>query len=185
MKKKLLMLILGGTLVLGLVTGCTESKTNEPKEKEKETQETSKGKCEVEECINLIEPKMTVEEVNEIIGFEGEKKDDTNTYIWQLTTKTKIEIEYKDNLGTISATMNKEKMENANLKMSICYEIVNNIKTTTYTYEEMVEKLEGIEGHLTTKAPTFKMYAWVKDGQTFRATFSDSIKGKSSIVSIR
>ncbi|MDE5539399.1 MAG: hypothetical protein K2J20_02810 [Bacilli bacterium] len=48
-----------------------------------------------------------------------------------------------------------------------------------------MEKLEGIEGYLETKAATFKMYKWVKDGQTFRVTFSDSLNGKSEIVSIR
>ena len=183
MKKKLLTILLGGILVLGLVTGCSEGKTDAPANKE--TEEKSKGKCEVEECINQIEPKMTVEEVNEIIGFEGEKKDDSDTYIWQLTTKTKIEVEYKNKVGSIRATYDKDKINNDKLKMSICYEIVGDIKKKTYTYEEMVEKLEGIEGHLETKASTFKMYKWVKDGQTFRATFSDSLNGKSEIVSIR
>ncbi|MDE6285362.1 MAG: hypothetical protein K2M17_06405, partial [Bacilli bacterium] len=62
---------------------------------------------------------------------------------------------------------------------------VGDIKKKTYTYEEMVEKFEGVEGYLATKSPTSKRYIWVKDGQTFAATFSDSLKGKCSIVSLR
>ncbi len=184
MKKRLLTIFLGGILVLGITTGCT--KQNENDIVKDEVQEKSKGNCEAEECINLIEPKMNVEEVNEIIGFEGEKKDEIETYTWQLTDKTKIVIEYKDGLGNITATMDKEKLNNDDFKISICYDIQNDLKNgTTYTYEEMVEKFGGIEGHLESKSSTSKMYMWVKDGQTFRATFSDSLKGKCSIVSLR
>lgn len=181
--KKLLNILLISVLILGVSTGCESKKEEIPKNKEVE--EKVLGKCEVEECMKLIEPEMKLEEVNEIIGFEGEKKEGSETYTWQLSTKTKIEVEYKDNLGTIKATMDKENIANDNLKLSTFYDISNNIKKETYTYEEMVEKFEGIEGHLETKAPTFKMYKWVKDNTTFRATFSDSIKGKCSIVSIR
>ncbi len=170
-----------GIIILGVMVGCG----NKPTELQEKKEEEVKGNCTVEECINQIEPKMKVEEVNQIIGFEGEKKADSDSYIWQLTTKTKIEVEYKDNLGSIKATYDKDKINSNELKMSIGYEIVNDIKKKTYTYEEMVEKFEGVEGHLESKSSTSKMYIWVKDGQTFRATFSDSLKGKCSIVSIR
>lgn len=183
MKKKLLTILLGCALILGMATGCSEQEEKNPIEKD--VQEKSKGKCEAEECIKLIEPNMSVEEVNETIGFGGQRKEDEDIYIWQLTEKSKIEIEYKDGLGTITATIDKNKINNDKLKFSLCYNIINSIKTTTYTYEEMVEKLEGIEGYLATKAPTFKRYIWVKDNQTFSATFSDNIDGKCSIASIR
>lgn len=184
MKKKLLTILVGGILILGMATGCTEQKENE--KLKNEVEEKSKGNCEAEECIKLIEPEMKVEEINEIIGFDGEKKDETDAYVWQLTEKSKIEVEYKDDLGTITATMDKDKIKSENLKLSTCYDIQNSIKNgTTFTYEEMVEKFEGIEGYLATKAPTFKRYIWVKDNQTFGATFSDSLDGKCSIVSLR
>lgn len=184
MKKKLLAFMLSCTFFLGIAAGCTEQKENDSNENDVQT---TKGNCEAEECIKLIEPTMKVEEINTIIGFEGEKKEGSGTYIWQLTDKTKIEVEYKDSLGTITATMDKEKIKNDQLKVSICYAIQNDIKSgTTYTYEEMVEKFEGVEGYLATKAPTFKRFIWVsKDGQTFGATFSDSLNGKCSIVSLR
>ncbi|MCM1052948.1 MAG: hypothetical protein NC483_03125 [Ruminococcus sp.] len=184
MKKKLLTLFLGTSLILGLATGCTNEKKDEPP-KEDKVEEQVQGNCTVEECINLIKPEMKLEEVNEIIGFDGEKKDDKETYIWKLTDKTKIEVEYKDDLGTISATYDKDKISDSNFKLSIAYEIQGLLrKGTSFTYEEMVEKLEGIEGHLATNAPTFKRYIWVKDKQTFSASFSDSKDGKCSITSI-
>ena len=183
MKRKLFTILLGGVFILSMAVGCTSQKEEPPVNDN--VQEESKGKCEAEECIKLIEPTMSVEEVNEIIGLDGVKKDGQEVYVWQLTEKSKIEVEYNDGLGTITATMDKSKIKNDQLKLSICYNIVNNIKTTTYTYEEMVEKLEGVEGYLATKAPTFKRYIWVKDNQTFSASFSDNLDGKCSIVSIR
>lgn len=183
MKKKLLTILLGGILILGMATGCTEQNVNDGANQEIE--EKSKGNCEVEECINKIETKMKLEEINEIIGFEGEQKEGTETYIWQLTKKTKIEVEFKDGLGSIKATYDKEKIADDKIKLSIFYEISGHIKEKTYTYEEMVEKFEGIEGHLESKSATSKMYKWVKDDLTFRATFSDSANGKCTIVSVR
>lgn len=182
--KRLLTILLCSTFILGVATGC--GKEEEKDTKEPEVQEKSKGKCEVAECMKELNPEMKVEEINEIIGFEGEKAEGTEKYIWQLTEKTKIEAEYTNGKGSIKATYNKDDLKNENVKISLCYDILNHIKEQTYTYEEMVEKLEGVEGNLESYSPTSKMYSWVnKDGQTFRATFSDSLKGKASIVTIR
>lgn len=150
-------------------------------------QEVPKGKCEIDECMKLLEPKMTVAEANEVIGFDGEKDATAETYTWQLTSKSKISIEYKDDLGTIKASYDKDEIKDSAFKISKGYELQDLLKEgTSYTYKETVEQFDGVEGHLETKAPTFEMYAWVNgDGMVFRATFSDSIDGKTSIISIR
>lgn len=185
MKKKLLTILLGSALILGMATGCTTEKSTNG-DADKQVEEQAKGNCKVEECINQIEPKMKLEEVNELIGFEGEKKEDSDTYVWQLTKKTKIEVEYKDGLGSIKATYDKDEISNDDLKLATFHEILGDMnKNKAYTYEEIVEKLGGIEGHLESKLTSgSKMYKWVKDGQTFRVTF-DGKTGKSSISSLR
>ncbi len=177
-------ILLVGIVVVGMSMSGKDKNENDPAEQE---QEQVKGNYDVEECMKRIEPTMQLEEVNEIIGFEGEKKEGKDAYVWQLTDKTKIEVEYKDGLGTITATMDKDKIKDDKLKISICYGIQNSLRSgTSFTYEEMVQELEGIEGHLATKAPTFKRYIWVnKDKQTFEASFSDSANGKCSITSIQ
>lgn len=181
--KKLLTILLCTTFII-FTTGCEEKKeanTNTP-----EIKDEVKGKCEIRECMKLLNPNMKVEEINEIIGFAGEKDESIEKYTWKLTEKTKIEVEYNDDKGSIKATYKKDDLKNENVKMSICYDILNNIKEKTYTYEEMVEKLGGIEGNLESYTKGSKMYSWVdKDGITFRATFSNSLKGKCSIVTIR
>lgn len=181
MIRKLLIVLFASLFTLTIATGCEDSKKEG--QQEPVVEEQSKGKCEVEECMSLISTNMTVEEVNEIIGFEGEQKEN-DIYIWKLTDNTSIEIEYKDNSASIKGIYDKSKMVD-NISLSVCYNIINNIKEKTYTYEEMVESFEGVEGHLYLNAPTYKMYMWIKDGKTFLATFSDSNDGKTSIVSLR
>lgn len=181
--KKILTILLCGIIILGATTGCTEQASDN--KKDTEVKEKSKGKCEVKDCMNLLNTDMKLEEINEVIGLEGEKDETTGKYKWQLTSKTKIEAEFKDENVNFKATYNKDDLKNDKLKLSTCYEISNNIQKKNYTYEEMVEKLEGIEGNLESYSPTSKMYSWVdKDGNTFRATFSKTNKWKASIVSV-
>ena len=182
--KKFLTILLCGAFILGATTGCTEQASDN--NKDTEVQEKSKGKCEVKECISLLNPDMKLEEVNEVIGFEGEKDESSEKYKWQLTSKTKIEVEFKDKTASIKASYNKEDLKNDKVKLSTCYEITGDVKKQkAFTYEEIVEKLDGVEGNLESYSATSKMYSWVdKDGNTFRATFSKSNKWKTSIVSV-
>ena len=176
--------LLGVLGVVALNEGNSEQKVDDTA---KEEEEAPKGKCEIDECMALLTPEMTVAEANEVIGFEGEKDETEEKYTWQLTSKSKIAIEYKEKLGTITASYNKDEIKDIAVKMSVGYELQNLLRDgTSYTYKETVEKFGGVEGHLATKAPTFERYIWVNnDGITFGATFSDSIDGKTSIISIR
>ena len=59
-------------------------------------------------------------------------------------------------------------------------------KGESFTYEEVVKKVGGVEGTLAGKTSTSKRYIWVnKYDQTFSATFSDTNDGKTSIISLR
>ncbi len=146
-----------------------------------------RANCDVEECMELLEPKMTLTEANEVMGFEGEKADTEEKYTWQLSDKKKITIEYKDGSGTVKGTYDKDKIKDSTFKIAKGYELQNLLREgTSYTYDETVEQFGGVAGHLEVKSPTSKMYIWVNDdGLVFRATFSDSINGKTSIISIR
>jgi hypothetical protein len=62
-------------MVLFLVTGCDLLKKNEVETKTKEEpkiEEKSKGKCKILDCIKKIPTDASYEDVNKIIGFEGE-----------------------------------------------------------------------------------------------------------------
>ena len=50
---------------LFFLTGCTEEKLDE------KTQEEVKGNCSIVECMKQIKVTNTLEEINDIIGFES------------------------------------------------------------------------------------------------------------------
>lgn len=169
-----------------LVTGCTDTTKKElPKKEEEKIQ----GKCTVEECIKLIEPSNSIEEINEIIGFEAEKSEYSETYKWKLSEKTWIDAtpSTADNSYSLSANFDKEKIKNEQADFSNFTAIKASLeKGQSFTYEEMNEKVGGVKGILAGKTSTSKRYIWVnKHEQTFSATFSDTMDGKASIISLR
>lgn len=191
-KKKTIALVVAGValVLLGIVgvIALGEGGSSDSGERADDVaEEEPKGKCLIDECMALLEPKMTVAEANEVMGFEGEKSADEDKYTWQLTSKSKIVIEYKEKLGTITANYNKDEIADGEFKIAKGYELQNLLREgTSYTYKETVEQFGGVEGHLATKSPTSRRYIWVnREGVTFGATFSESIDWKTSIISIR
>lgn len=154
--------------VLLLLTGCNSTKNTIKKEK-------SKGKCKITECINLIGIKDNLEKVNEIVGFEGTKKD--NTYIWKLTSTDKIEIVFGDT-NTI--------------KIKVLDESIMNKKTSFKKYDELEKKLKDGEkitiddlnkefkskGVLIEKTSTKEIYKWVDKEESYLEATINATNGK-------
>ncbi len=184
--RKIFVYLIMGVVTLGLVTGCTDTTKTETSKKE---EEKVQGKCKVEECIKLIEPSNTIEEINEIIGFEAEKSEYSETYKWKLSDKTWIDAtpSTSDESYSLSANYDKSTIKNDKADFSKFNDLKSSLgKGESFTYEEMNEKVGGIEGILAGKTSTSKRYIWVnKNEQTFSATFSDTMDGKASIISLR
>lgn len=182
MKKRNNYLLLG-VLLLSLATGCGETKKEENVEEIPKVQ----GKCEVRECITLLNTKNTTEEINEIIGFEGEKSEYSNKYTWKLSDKESITLDMSSTSPILQATIDKEKVKNENNDFSIFNELKGDLNQgKSITYKEMVKKLGGIEGTLAGRTSTSDRYIWVdKHDRTFSATFNNTKDGKCSIVSLR
>ena len=103
--RKIMKNCLLGLLVL-MLAGCKEEQQLEEKKEE------IRGNCVVTECIKKIETTNSVEEINEIIGFEGEKSAYSDTHQWKLSDKTWIT---RDNTGTdpiLQANIDKETIKN-------------------------------------------------------------------------
>ena len=148
--KKVVRIILCLSLIL-LITGC-----NSKKEVKKEK---PKGKCKIEECIKLIGLNDNLEKVNEIIGFEGKKKD--NTYSWKLTSKQKVEVVFDD----------------ANsIKIKILDEEIKNNKTNFTKYSKLEKDLK--EGVLIEKTSTTEIYKWVDKEDSYLEATINSTNGK-------
>ena len=96
---------------LFLVTGCTEEKVEEKKEE-------VTAKCSIAECMKKIEATNTVEEINDIIGFESTTDAMIGSdSIWKFDSKNWISFKTSGNDNiTIQATIDKENLKDDKIK---------------------------------------------------------------------
>lgn len=166
---------------LGCFTGCTNTSDDEVEEKKEET----KGNCVVTECIKQIEPLNSVEEINDIIGFEGTKSEYSDERTWKLDSNNWITLKFAGDSPILQATIDKETLKNENIKLPASSELQEMLNNGSFTYEELVSKLDGIEGTLSSKTTGSVSYIWVdKNKRVLSATFNNE-SGKCTIASFR
>ncbi len=163
-------------------TGCTSD--NDDVEEKKE-EEVVKGNCVVTECIKQLDTSNSVEEINSIIGFEGTKSDYSEERTWKLSDKNWITLKYAGDSPILQATIDKESIKNENVKFPLSSELKEMLNNGSFTYEELVDKLDGIEGTLDSKTTKSVGYIWVdKNNRVLSATFNNE-SGKCTIASFR
>lgn len=177
---KLKRIILGSITIfcaICFVTGCSEEKLDEkPKEE-------TKGICTVTECIKKIEATNTKEEINKIIGFEGETSEYSGEVTWKLDSKNWITLKPGSSSQIIQATIDKESIKNDNVTLPTQKEL-QELLNKGVTYEELVEKF-GAEGTINSKTNESVGYVWVdKNGQRLSATINNK-SGKCTVASYR
>ena len=134
-----------------------------------------KGNQDIFETINLLQPENTIEEVDEIIGFEGECTNEENKeYKWQISDNTSAKVQYtEDNDAIIEISFPGKSIANENVDFSKFDEIKEAMQTSdSMTYEQIVEKLGGVQGTLKYKSKDTVKYEWDRpDGGYLICTF--------------
>lgn len=185
--KKMFYCMVASVFVLGLATGCSGKKLESNKKSEEPAKEEKKGNCTIVECMKSIEITNSVEDINNIIGFKGEPvSEGSNTYIWRFTDTTKIEYQPSNGQGSISATIDRNKIKDKKVDFSRYSEIKELLNNgTSLTYDEFKEKVGGVEGTIVGKSSSSKRYTWANSqGGYLTASFSERT-GKCSIVTGR
>ena len=180
MMKKILLSLITFFYVLCFVTGCTEEKLDE------KSKDDVKGNCSIIECMKKIEATNTIEEINDIIGFESTTDAMIGSDpIWKFDSKNWITFKnYGNDNITIQATIDKESIKNDNIKLPSSSDLQKDLNNGSFTYEELAQKIGGA-GTLTSISKGSRIYTWVdKSGQRLGATFN-SESGKCTIASYR
>lgn len=188
MKSKTILYIIAGVCAVGviglIIIGIMDNNaTPEPDTKTEEVFEQSN--CTIEECIKQIEVANSVEEINKIIGFDGNKNDYSDDYTWKLDSKNWITRKNAGDSHIIQATIDKDSIKNESLSLPTSAELKKWLDDGSFTYEKLVEKLGGAKGTMSSKTSTSVGYTWVdKNSQTLSATFNNESK-KCTVASIR
>lgn len=155
-----------------LVTGCGKKNTSSTTKKEK-----SKGNCTVYECISKLDSSTSLEKVNEVIGFEGEKeseKDGETTYKWKLNSKDSVSVTIYNTSSTVKIDFDKDSIKNKKVTFSKFKELEASLKNReTISYDQVKEKLGGVDGTLIEVSSLGVIYEWVdKDGGYLDVSFN-------------
>ena len=178
--KKIMLKSMMALGVLCFAAGCTDEKLDV-----KEPDEV-KGNCSIVECMKQIKATNTIEEINEIIGFESTTDAMIGSDpIWKFDSKNWISFKsYGEDDVTIQATIDKESLKNSNVDLPSSRDLQKDLNNGSFTYEELVTKVGG-EGVLTSISKGSLSYTWVDGtGQRLGATFNNN-SGKCTVASYR
>lgn len=171
MKKRIYGLIVALLLVVTL-TGCGNNSSNGS---EVGANKNTKGNCNAIECIKKIKPENTVEEINSIIGFDGELTDEKyNKYYWELSENTGVEVTYySGKTGNISIDFDRDSLANNKVDFSRYNELQPKIKEGI-SYNDFIAYIGNVEGTVIEKSSSSTKYVWVSsDGSYLNGTFSN------------
>lgn len=180
MKKKIFGVLLGIVLI-GSLTGCGNNSTSNDNNL---SGEKIKGNCTAIECIKKIEPENTVEQINSIIGFEGELIDEQyNIYYWKISENTGVKVAYYSGKnGNISIDYDIDSLINNKVDFSRYNELQSKVKEGI-SYDDFISYIGNVQGTVIEKSSLSIRYTWVsKDRSYLNGSFSNN-SGKCTFVS--
>lgn len=170
-------------LILCLVfslSGCgskdNDSNKDSKNNSSENSTESSKEDLKVFEYMDKIKPENTVEEINSIIGSDGELVDEKyNKYTWKITDDTTLTATYYSaKTATITIDIDDDLLKDDKTDLSDSSNLKSEINSANgVTYEDMVSKF-GTNGYMVEKRSSGTSYMWVnKDGGYIKANFSN------------
>ena len=195
MKNKIFSKISLLALILCLIfvlSGCGAKKDSSDKDSKdnnesssQESNNSDKEDLKVFDFIDKIKPENTVEEINTIVGSEGELVEEKyNKYSWKITEDTTLTATYySSKTATISITIDDDLLKDDKTDLSTASNLKSEINSENgIKYEDLVSRF-GTNGHIVEKSSSSTVYKWVNGkGGYIRATFSNST-GKCTFFS--
>lgn len=192
-KKTKIVILVVSVVVIALIVaiavfvGINANKTNEGDgtQVSKETASSSKAKASISDCMKKIEITNSIDEINDIIGFDGELTNENEeykykTYTWEFSDDESISItqheKYPNNTTVEARIPTKKITEKADFSK---YDEIKDAldKSESLTYDEFVEKVGGVEGVLDKKTNSETRYQWADgDGGYLHAYFDEDNK---------
>lgn len=164
-----------------ILTGCGNDVV--PEDDKQEQKPMIKGNCTAVECIKKINLENTLNEINNIIGFEGTLIED-NIYYWELSENTGVKVAYDFNgISTIGIDYVKKDLANDKVDFSRYSELKPKV-SEGINYNDLISYIGGVEGTIIEKSSSSTRYIWVSpDGSYFSATFSN-LSGKCTFATV-
>ena len=162
--------------------GNTDSSTNSNSQQSKDSKNNDLVAF---DYMSKLDPSNTVEEINAVIGSNGELTDEKyNEYTWKISDDTKITATYySSKKATIKVDIKNDLLKDDKADLSCAQDLKSQINSENgLKYEDFVSKI-GSEGHIVEKSSSSTSYKWVNSkGGYLKGSFSNS-SGKCTFFS--
>ncbi len=161
------------------IVGCTNTKENNKKDesnKNNDTQQTVKSKCSYYECLTKMSLDNTLEDLNEIVGFEATKLENTTSsnfdkYEYDFGNDKKITVSfYNDKVSTIKLEYDKKDLKNKKVTLENLSDVKARINDGI-SYEEFKKSVGNVDGTLI-EVSSWNKYVWVAEDGSSNVTAS-------------
>lgn len=183
MKKILLFLVVAVCAVT--LTGCGKS-SSEAGSSSSSKEITSKGNCNVFECIEKTTGKDTLEDMNKLIGFEGtvlREGTGWKTYKWELNDTDSVETTFYSTSTATKINFKDDRIKNNKVDFSKYNELkkaLNNRESVSY--DKVKELFGGQDGTLVEKDNSSVKYRWVNSEGGYLNVSFNADKTKCTMV---
>lgn len=177
MKKRFVGVALIISLLMIAMVGCGSSNDGGASGDDKSAKTTDISKY--IEIMDKLEPSNTVEEINKIIGKEGELEDEKyNSYYWELEDGVGIKASYySGKTATIKLECSNDLLSNSKVDLSKTKDLKEEMSEKTLYYDDFKDALGKVDGVVTEKGNSRKVYLWVDEkGGYLSATFDEDNK---------
>lgn len=187
MKNKVVVTVIAVIFILAMgileFLALEEKKNNQDIASNSNVSTETRGNYNVIEAMKHIEATNTVEEINEILGFEGETSEFSGETTWKLDSKNWITLKPGSDSQIVQATIDRELLKDDKVTLPTQKEL-QELLNKGITYKELVEKI-GAEGIMNSKTKSSVGYIWAdKNGQRLGATINNE-SGKCTVASYR
>lgn len=164
-------LIFVANYLLGNKNNTNENNSNINNNKNsKNSIKNKKAKCTAVDCIKLIDFDSTIDEINTIIGFEGELIDNSEyftQYYWAISNNSGIRYSYNMDFtrGTVELDVKHDNLKNSKVDLSESrfQTIKSKVLDEYYKYDQVKSYLAGVDGTITMKTSEITEYTWVSN----------------------
>ena len=149
-----------------------------------ENNEKTTSKCTAIECIKQIKTESTVEEINQIIGFNGELVDERyDEYYWKISETSGISVTYySGTTGNIKVDVEQDTLRDSRVNLSQMQTIKDKINDGL-TYEQVKSYVGNVDGILIEKSSYSLNYIWVNANGGYMDAYFSVSDGYCTIMS--
>jgi len=172
--KKIVLALVSCLFVISIAGCSSDNKDTASNKSDSKSSSSTVSDNSYLDYINKIEVGDSLDQINEVIGSDGEVHSDNATYSWDIGNGGFVAVFRKDDTSSalsVEVSYDKKDVENKKVKIKDLDGLKSKVKEGI-SYDDFKENLGGVDGVLVSKGSVTKSYVWRSpDGSVVDAAF--------------